>query len=91
MLYVIAYDIPDDSRRAHIADTLKDFGRRVQYSVFEAQLDGALLAALRQRVERIVDLEDDSVRIYALCGECEDKVTIIGRGRRTTEEKLYVV
>ena len=91
MLYIIAYDIADDGRRTHIADTLKDFGRRVQYSVFEAQLDTALLAALRQRVERIVDLEDDSVRIYALCGECEEKVTIIGQGRRTTEEKLYVV
>ena len=91
MLYVIAYDIADDGRRTHIADTLKDFGRRVQYSVFEAQLDGELLDSLQRRVERIVDAEEDSVRIYALCGECEVKVTIIGQGRRTIEEKLYVV
>ena len=78
MLYVISYDIVDDERR-------------VQYSVFEAQLDGGLLASLHRRVEGIVDAEEDSVRIYALCGECEAKVTIIGQGRRTIEEKLYVV
>jgi CRISPR-associated protein Cas2 len=91
MLYVIAYDIVDDTRRVRVADALKDFGRRVQYSVFEAQLDAELLGSLQRRVEHIVDAEEDSVRIYPLCGECEVKVTIIGQGRRTIEEKLYVV
>jgi len=42
MLYVISYDIPDDERRLKVAKILLDFGRRVQYSVFEAHLAGAL-------------------------------------------------
>lgn len=43
MLYTISYDIPDDKRRLKIAKILLDYGPRVQYSVFEAQLDTAAL------------------------------------------------
>ena len=87
MLYLISYDIPDDTRRVRIADTLKDFGRRVQYSVFEALLDDELLERLRERLRRVIDDEDDSVRIYRLCAECEKLVEILGQGTRTVEEK----
>jgi CRISPR-associated protein Cas2 len=91
MLHVIAYDIPDDGRRVKVAEVLKDFGRRVHYSVFEALLDAELLDQLRHRVQRIIDAEEDSVRIYRLCGECEAKVVVIGMGERTLEPKVYVV
>jgi CRISPR-associated protein Cas2 len=91
MLYVIAYDIADDGRRVKVAEVLKDFGRRVQYSVFEARLDAELLERLRQRVCREIDEEDDTVRIYRLCGDCEPRAEIFGQGRRSTEEKVYVV
>jgi CRISPR-associated protein Cas2 len=91
MLYVIAYDIVDDARRVKVAEVLKDFGRRVQYSVFEALLDAELLARLRARVNREIDEEEDSIRIYRLCGECERIVEIIGQGVRTMEEKVYIV
>jgi CRISPR-associated protein Cas2 len=91
MFYVIAYDIADDTRRVKVADVLKDYGRRVQYSVFEARLDAELIARLRERVHREIDDEDDSVRIYRLCAECEPRVEILGQGKRTVEEKVYVV
>jgi len=91
MLHVIAYDIVDDARRVKVADALKDFGRRVQYSVFEALLDADLLEQVHRRLERLIDDEADSVRIYQLCGACEGKLTIIGSGTRTVEEKVYVV
>ena len=49
---LVCYDIPDDRRRTKVMQTLLDFGRRVQYSVFECDLkakdlDG--LAALSRR------------------------------------------
>ncbi len=91
MLYVIAYDIADDGRRLRVAEILKDFGRRVQFSVFEAGLDAPLLDRLRARVAREIDAEDDSVRIYRICGECERQVEILGQGTRTMEEKVYIV
>jgi CRISPR/Cas system-associated endoribonuclease Cas2 len=40
---------------------------------------------------KLTDEEDDTVRIYRLCGDCEPRMEIFGRGRRSTEEKVYVV
>ena len=34
MLTVVSYDVRDDRRRTRLAHALKDFGERVQYSVF---------------------------------------------------------
>jgi len=39
MLILVSYDIPNDRRRVKIAKTLEDFGDRVQYSVFECDLE----------------------------------------------------
>ena len=91
MLYVISYDIPDDGRRNHVADILKDFGHRVQYSVFEALLDGELPKRMRERILAIVRPDEDSIRVYCLCNECNGKIEIIGLGSRTIKEKVYVV
>ena len=71
MLYIISYDSPDNLRRLKLAKTLLDFGGRVQFSVFEARLDRELLEKLVDRIEKIVDESEDSVKIYPLCGSCE--------------------
>lgn len=91
MLHVVAYDIPDDTRRARVADTLKDFGRRVQYSVFEAVLDQDLAERLRRRLLPLIDADTDSVRIYRLCAGCEGLIEVLGQGERTQEPDLLVV
>ena len=38
MYFVVSYDISDDKRRTKIHNTLKSYGQRVQYSVFECDL-----------------------------------------------------
>lgn len=91
MLYVIAYDIPDDARRTRIADTLKDYGRRVQYSVFEALLDPHLMRDMRNRLLARLDVEEDSVRIYTVCGDCAGRIDMLGLGERTVEPDVIVV
>jgi CRISPR-associated protein Cas2 len=48
--YVACYDISHDGRRAGVARILRDYGRRVQRSVFEVWLDPADLPELRRRV-----------------------------------------
>ncbi|NET61636.1 MAG: CRISPR-associated endonuclease Cas2 [Symploca sp. SIO2E6] len=41
LLYVVAYDIPDDKRCKKVSDLLEGYGKRVQYSVFECVLSQA--------------------------------------------------
>ena len=86
MLILVSYDIPDDRRRTKLAHALKDFGERVQYSVFECRLEGAQVAHLSARMAKLVEPAKDSVRIYRLCAACAGHVEIQGIGRVTEED-----
>jgi CRISPR-associated protein Cas2 len=91
MLIVVSYDVSNDRRRTRLAHTLKDFGQRVQYSVFECRLDAEALDRLRQQIEKLTDPLEDSVRIYRLCLECEQKVEIHGLGKVVEDPDVYVL
>lgn len=91
MLYLVSYDIPDDRRRTKLAKTIRDFGDRVQYSVFECLLDKDLLVRMTARIKAIIVEEEDSVRIYSLCAGCEKAISIIGQGEVTREEDVYIL
>jgi CRISPR-associated protein Cas2 len=91
MLFIVSYDITDDRRRIRLAKTLKDFGDRVQYSVFECLMGAEELQEMTGRIREIIDNDQDSVRIYKLCAECEGKVEIIGTGVRSEDPEIYVV
>ncbi len=91
MLYLVSYDIPDTPRRTKIAKILDDFGDRVQYSVFECLIDKTFLDKMVSRLQGVVNEAEDSIRIYALCGNCESIIKIIGQGEVSKEEKYYIL
>ena len=91
MLILVSYDIPDDRRRTKLAHNLKDFGERVQYSVFEFLLDESQVGRLRERIEGLIDATEDSVRIYRFCADCGAKLEIVGLGVVTEDPKVYIV
>jgi CRISPR-associated protein Cas2 len=65
-IWVIAYDTPSDRRRRKLAKLLEGYGLRVQWSVFECELRGDQLQRLRQRLERLIVAEQDSVRFWSV-------------------------
>ena len=85
MLIMVSYDVSSDRRRTRLAHTLKDFGQRVQYSVFECRLEAEALENLRRKIEKLIDPLEDSVRLYQLCLECDRKVEIQGMGKVTED------
>jgi CRISPR-associated protein Cas2 len=90
--YIIAYDIPDDRRRLRVAKLLEGHGERVQYSLFECLLTARQFETLWGEVRKRIDEEEDSVRAYRLCGECEGWTRTVGRERPTAEvPEVYVV
>ena len=91
MLYAVCYDIQDDRRRLKIAATLKDFGTRVQRSVFEVRLNDRDLKRLKRRLEAHLHPEEDSLRLYPLCGACETKIHILGWGEVTEDPEVFIV
>ncbi len=91
MFYAISYDIRDDRRRLQAAKILKNYGQRVQLSVFEAELDEKTLARLQQRLGRCLDLAEDSVRFYPLCAACTAKISILGQGVVTQDPEVIII
>lgn len=58
MFWVVCYDIPDNRRRHKVMKIMEGAGRRVQYSVFECEIDEARLIRLQRDLRRVIDLEE---------------------------------
>jgi len=90
MFYVVSYDIPDDRKRDKVSKALLDFGARVQYSVFECILDNKLLEKMTSKLTMMVS-DEDSVRIYALCAKCEGVAKVLGKGKLSKDEDVFIL
>ena len=91
MRYVIAYDIGDDGRRSRVAETLEACGRRVQYSVFECELDRRELETLLEGLDEIVVPGVDRVRLYRLCRACAGEIESLGAGSSGLDPEVWIV
>lgn len=79
MRVLVSYDISDDKRRYKVAKIIEGYGYRVQYSVFECDLETPKLAELSRRLRPLVNPKsEESIRFYQLCADCAPKVKVIG-------------
>lgn len=83
MLVLVTYDVQVSGaggakRLRRIAKACRDYGQRVQYSVFEIELEPAQWVRLKARLEKIIDPSVDSLRYYHLGANWERKVEHFG-------------
>lgn len=93
-MYLVSYDISSDRRRKKIANILENYGKRIQYSVFECDLDEKRYTKLYQEiVKETADMESGSVRFYYLCANCVPKARLIGQDKPSVfkNDKVIVV
>ena len=88
---LVSYDITDDRRRNRLVKVLKDYGSRVQYSVFELQVKPLQLGELQERIESIININEDNVRYYTLCASCIKKVIVQGGNNKTFVEEEFII
>ncbi len=92
MFYLVSFDIVEDPVRARVVKVLKEYGVRVQKSVFEcSKLSESLFLKMKTRIEALIDSGEDSVRYYALCGACLERVELSGIGKEPEKEGFRVV
>ena len=96
MLIVAAYDVdttlPSGAKRLRqVAKACEKLGVRVQNSVFELMIDQAQFVCLIQTLEKIIDLETDSVRFYRLGSHYEGKITVIGKPLRIQQDDTLIL
>ena len=70
-MLVVTYDVDTadaagQKRLRKVARICERHGTRVQNSVFEVLVDAAGLAVLKRELEKVIDMEQDSVRFYRL-------------------------
>ena len=90
MLCVITYDIANDKRRTKVADELENWGRRVQFSVWECDLEAEQIERLTALLQEMVS-GDDRLRVYRLCQACLDKSVVIGGDGFAIDPDFYQV
>lgn len=83
MMVLVSYDVSSQDkagarRLRHIAKACLDFGQRVQFSVFEIEVDAAQWVALKNRLTQIIDPATDSLRFYYLGKQWHSKVEHVG-------------
>jgi CRISPR-associated protein Cas2 len=69
-------------------NTVKNFGLRVQYSVFECDLTMQRANQLIERLRTLIDPRRDRVHMYPLCDACFFRSQSLGRERKGTRDTL---
>lgn len=96
MFVLVSYDVALDDetgarRLRRVARACKDFGQRVQYSVFECIVDPAQWAVLKQRLIKEIDQEKDSLRFYYLGSNWKRRVEHVGAKKTIDPEGPLIV
>lgn len=83
MMVLVSYDVNTEDKEGkrrlrHVAKRCLDYGQRVQFSVFECDIDPAQWAELKERLCRIIDPDKDSLRFYFLGSNWQHKVEHVG-------------
>ena len=97
MWIVVCYDVNTETnegrrRLRRVAQVCKNYGQRVQKSVFECQVDEMQLEEFRRCLLKEVELELDNIRLYRLTEPRGKRVEEYGSTRTLLfdEETLVV-
>jgi len=91
---LITYDVNTETvegrrRLRRVARACLDYGQRVQYSVFECEVDPAQWTTLRARLIGEINATSDSLRFYRLGADGRRRVEHVGaRPSQNLEEPL---
>jgi CRISPR-associated protein Cas2 len=83
MMVLVSYDVAtidaNGTRRLRrVARACQDFGQRVQYSVFEIEVDPAQWTQLKSRLLNEINQDHDSLRFYFLGSNWQRRVEHVG-------------
>lgn len=83
MLVLITYDVntgdyAGKKRLRKVAKECVNYGQRVQNSVFECDLDATKYEQVKHRLEKMIDPQKDSLRLYNLGNNYNNRIEHFG-------------
>lgn len=96
MMVVISYDVntidkAGRTRLRKVAKECQNHAQRVQNSVFEADLDYSSFIKLKDKLLKLIDRNEDSLRFYYLENNWERKVEHIGAKNTYNPEGVIII
>ena len=96
MLIVVAYDVSTETKEGRrrlrrVAQACKDYGQRVQKSVFECLVRDADWAKLRHRLLTEISSKEDSLRFYFLDENSRARTEHHGSGKPVALDSVLVI
>ncbi len=96
MMVLVSYDVrtsePGGAKRLRrVAKVCRNFGQRVQFSVFECIVDPAQWTRLRQQLIDEIDTEADSLRFYFLGANWRNRVEHVGAKGSVDQEGPLII
>lgn len=96
MLVLITYDVNTESeggkrRLRRVAKQCVNYGQRVQNSVFECVMDAAKCREVKNKLEKIIDKDKDSLRFYYLGNNYKSKVEHVGAKESFDVEETLII
>ena len=95
-MVLICYDVSTATasgrkRLRKVAKECQNHAQRVQNSVFEADLDYSSFMKLKDRLEKLIDKEVDSLRFYYLGNNWKRRVEHIGAKETYDPEGVIII
>ncbi len=91
-MLIVSYDFTSDKTRAKFSKFLKQYGDRIQYSVFSIHNSPRILrniiAEVNARYKKKFK-ETDSIVIFSVCEGCKRKVIRYGHAKHEVEDVVY--
>ncbi len=96
MMVLVSYDVSTmdeqgPGRLRRVAKICKNFGQRVQYSVFECIVDPAQWATMKQKLMDQIAPETDSLRFYFLGANWRKRIEHVGAKKSFDQEGPLIV
>ena len=95
MLVLVSYDVSTEKngqkRLRRVAKVCKNYGQRVQYSVFECIVDPTQWTFMKQKLINEIEPELDSLRFYFLGSNWKRKVEHVGAKPALDMGKLLII
>ena len=80
-----------NQRLRRVAKICKNYGQRVQYSVFECIVDPAQWAVFKQKLIDQIEQDTDSLRFYFLGSNWKRRVEHVGAKKSLDQEGPLIV
>lgn len=85
---LLVYDIPDDGKRAKIADVCLDYGLdRIQYSAFVGDLRATYQEELMLKIKKILGKKAGNIQLFCVCAADWERRKVIDQKDNSQAKK----